>query len=134
MSVQAAQYHNISGLADLKRLASQDEADAIAPVAKQFESLFLQMMLKSMRDTVPEGGMFSGGDVGFYQDMMDSQLSVTLSEGGGVGLAKIIERQLGGNLHESADPKLNNESMAASAASLSLQLRMNNIGGSDNDA
>lgn len=114
------QYHDASGLADLKRLARADQKDAIGPVAQQFESVFLKMMLKSMRDTVPEGGLFSGGDMEFYQEMMDNQLAVTLSESGGVGLAPIIERQLGGAEKGAADAQPQTAEAAALRAQLSL--------------
>lgn len=66
------------------------------PVARQFEALFLQMMLKSMRDTVPEGGLLSSDSMDSYQQMFDSQLSVDLAEGGGVGLAEVIAKQISG--------------------------------------
>jgi hypothetical protein len=60
MDVKASSnYHDFSGLASLRKDANENAEEAIAPVAKQFEALFLQMMLKSMRAGVPEGGLFS---------------------------------------------------------------------------
>ena len=45
MDVKAAgNYHDFSGLASLRRDAESSPEDAIEPVAKQFEALFLQMM------------------------------------------------------------------------------------------
>ena len=97
MDVKAASnYHDFSGLASLRRDAELSPEEAIKPVAKQFEALFLQMMLKSMRAGVQEGGLFSDSSVGMYQEMLDSQLSVTLSDQGGIGMAEAIVTQLAG--------------------------------------
>ncbi len=96
MDIKPANYHDFSGLAALRREATTNTEDAIEPVARQFEALFLQMMLKSMRDGVQESGLLSsdGGDM--YREMYDKQLSVTLSEQGGIGIAQSIVEQLSG--------------------------------------
>lgn len=93
---KAANYHDFSGLAALRADAKANSDQAIAPVARQFEALFLQMMLKSMRDAVPEGGLFSSQGGELYREMHDKQLSLSLAEQGGIGLADTIARQLGG--------------------------------------
>jgi len=97
MDIKAnSNYHDFSGLASLRKEASENAEEAIAPVAKQFEALFLQMMLKSMRAGVPEGGLFSDESTKMYEEMLDSQLSVTLAEQGGIGMAESISVQLRG--------------------------------------
>jgi flagellar protein FlgJ len=97
MDVKASSnYHDFSGLASLRKDANENAEEAIAPVAKQFEALFLQMMLKSMRAGVPEGGLFSDESTKMYEEMLDSQLSVTLAEQGGIGMADSISAQLRG--------------------------------------
>jgi len=80
----------------LKQGAREKDPEAIRQVAKQFESLFVQMMLKSMRDTVPENELFGSNAERMYRDMYDKQLSMQISNGKGIGLANVIERQLGG--------------------------------------
>ena len=87
-------FHDPVGLSALKREASEDPAKALLPVAKQFESLYLQMMLKSMRAAVPESDLFSDQTGKTYRDMFDNQLSVNLAEQGGIGLAKVMVKQL----------------------------------------
>lgn len=88
-------YNDFQGLANLRREAGQAPDKAIAKVARQFEAVYVQMMLKSMRDTVPEGGLLGDSSTRMYQDMLDDQLAVSLSESrGGIGLARVIERQL----------------------------------------
>lgn len=87
-------FHDPQALQGLKREANTDPAKALLPVAKQFESVYLQMMLKSMRAAVPESGLFSDEAGKTYRDMFDNQLSVNLAEQGGIGLAKVMVKQL----------------------------------------
>ncbi len=84
-------------LNELKRLTSQNSPEAAKAVAKQFEALFLQMMLKQMRQSVAAAGTqkgFDGEQVNFYRGLADQQLAMNLAGSGGLGLAKAIERQL----------------------------------------
>ena len=99
-------YTDLSSLAQLRAKATStsatDKKQAAHEVAKQFESLFLQMMLKSMRDASPAGeaGAANTGSqqTRFYQDMFDKQIALDLSQrqSGGIGLAATLERQLNG--------------------------------------
>jgi flagellar protein FlgJ len=90
----------MSGFQQLRAQARSDGGKAALPaVARQFESIFTQMMLKSMRDanaSIGEGmGDSKAGDS--YRDMFDQQLSLTLANGrNGLGIAKMLIRQLGG--------------------------------------
>jgi len=88
--------NDFQALSGLKKGAREKSPETIRQVAKQFESLFVQMMLKSMRDTVPENQLFASKAEKMYQDMYDKQLSKHISNGKGIGLADSIERQLGG--------------------------------------
>ena len=87
-------YTDFQGFNALRHDAQQPNAESIKQVAKQFESLFVGMMLKSMRDSVPEGGLFNSQTERMYRDMFDKQLSLNIANGRGVGLAAVIERQL----------------------------------------
>ncbi|MEJ2455749.1 MAG: flagellar assembly peptidoglycan hydrolase FlgJ [Candidatus Thiodiazotropha sp.] len=89
-------YNDFSGLAALKREAREDQAGASGKVARQFESLFVQMMVKQMRQASFGGGIFDSDRTRFYQDMYDQQLSLHLAEQGGMGLSGVLRRQLGG--------------------------------------
>jgi flagellar protein FlgJ len=56
------------------------------------------MMLKSMRDaTDAESGETTSNETGMYQDMFDKQVALTLSKRQDLGIARLFERQLGGN-------------------------------------
>ena len=85
-------------LGALKSDAKAQDPAALKEVARQFESLFTQMLLKSMRETNKTFGdsLFGSDQADFYQDMFDSQLAVHLSQGKGLGLADMLVRQLAG--------------------------------------
>ncbi len=93
-------YYDLSQLQQLKVESKINEDDALMQTAKQFESLLLQMVLKSMRDAnealVGEESMLSSDSMGFYQDMHDKQLSMNLGQGKGLGLAELMVQQLKG--------------------------------------
>ncbi len=97
---QADVYADFNGLAQLKAKAGGDNAEqqgALEEVARQFETIFLKMMLKSMRDTVPDSELIDGEKTKFYQSMYDDQISLDLSKRGNLGLADMIVQQLGGS-------------------------------------
>lgn len=102
-------YNDLNALQSLKSASQKDSREGIKAVAEQFESMFISMMLKSMRaanKTFSEGNILSSNDTEFYQEMFDSQISVSLASGasGGIGLAKVIERQLLEGKGLAADP------------------------------
>ena len=88
-----------NGLAGLKRAAKegQPSPETLKQVAQQFEALFMQMMLKSMREASFGDELFESEQGNFYRDMYDQQLALTLAKQQGVGLSDVLVRQLGGN-------------------------------------
>ncbi|PCJ33294.1 MAG: flagellar assembly peptidoglycan hydrolase FlgJ [Gammaproteobacteria bacterium] len=89
---------DFQGLAVLRRSANADKTDqdTLRQVAGQFESLFVNMMLKSMRDASLGEGILDSSQSDMYQDMADQQLAMDLSSSGGLGLQDVIVRQMGG--------------------------------------
>ena len=106
----ASLYTDFSGLQKLRAKVSNNEnnAEAIAEsraankeVAKQFESLFLQMMLKSMREATIAGDSAESDQTRFYQEMFDKQIALDLASnegGGGLGIAAMLEKNMGGDM------------------------------------
>lgn len=81
----------------LRSGAEKNDPEVLREVAGQFEALFVQTMLKSMRDAKLAEGIFGESDQhDMYQDMLDQQFAVNLSTGRGVGLADMLVRQLEG--------------------------------------
>jgi flagellar protein FlgJ len=89
-----AMYSDFGALAELRGAARQDADANLEEVAAQFESLFVQMMLKSMRDATMQGGLFDSHQLESYQQMHDQQLSLDISSRGGIGLARVLVEQL----------------------------------------
>src|ERR1700722_19690132 len=85
-------YTDLNGLAALKKDSRSPQA--IHAVAQQVDALFLQMMLKSMRDASADQGDPASNEMGMYQDMFDKQISLSLSQRGGLGLGTLLTRQL----------------------------------------
>jgi flagellar protein FlgJ len=95
--------NDIQGLDKLRKAAQSGDEAALQEAAKQFEAIFVQMMLKSMRKAqdvmADKDSPFNSEQVKFYRDMHDQQLATDMSNNGSIGLAEIIVKQLskGGN-------------------------------------
>src|ERR1700685_414753 len=98
----ASTYTDINGLAALKR--DSNSPQAISAVAEQVEALFLQMMLKSMRDATAALETDSN-EMGMYQDMFDKQVALSISQHADLGISRLLKRQLAGKPAPAA-PKL----------------------------
>jgi flagellar protein FlgJ len=88
---------DFAALASLKNDARAQDPAALKEAAKQFESLFTKMLLKSMRDAnkgFGEDSLFGSQQGDFYQDMFDDQMAMHLSNGKGLGLADMLVQQL----------------------------------------
>lgn len=84
------------GLDELKQSARNNSPEAIKGAAQQFEALFMNMMLKSMRQAGGQDGLFDSEQSRMYTSMLDQQLSQTMAKKG-VGLADVLVRQLSNN-------------------------------------
>jgi flagellar protein FlgJ len=91
---KVTQYTDLQGLAALRRDARVQDPAALREAARQFESVFTRMMLESMRDASGGDPMFDSEESRFYRDMFDSQLSVEMSRGRGLGLAEMLVAQV----------------------------------------
>lgn len=101
MNATAAQTAvDFAGLNQLRFNANQadKDPDTLRQVAAQFESIFVSMMLKSMRSASLGDGIFDSQQSDMYRDIADQQLAMDLSSRGGLGLQDVIVRQLGGHV------------------------------------
>ena len=127
---QANVYTDLAALQKLKA-PSLDRGQAIEGVAKQFESMMVNLMLKSMRqanEVFAEGNLFHDSGSEFYQDMLDNQMSLTMSQKRGMGLADMLVKQLSRReegavtpgLYQSINEYPRNGSVARSSADKAL--------------
>jgi flagellar protein FlgJ len=81
------------GLGDLKRSAKTGSQDATRGAAQQFEALFINQMMKTMRDATPQDGLTDNQQTKMFTGMLDQQLSQNMAKRG-MGLADVLVRQL----------------------------------------
>jgi flagellar protein FlgJ len=89
-------------LEQLKRAARDDPRQAVKKVATQFEAMFMQMVLKSMREATTRSGLLDSQEQDMYRGMLDQQVAQQIAAGG-TGLADVIARQLSRNLPTTAN-------------------------------
>ncbi|MBA1272636.1 flagellar assembly peptidoglycan hydrolase FlgJ [Stutzerimonas azotifigens] len=95
--VDSGSYSDLNRLNQLKVGKDRDGEENVRKVAQEFESLFLNEMLKSMRsanEVLAKDNPLNSQATKQYQDMYDQQLSVSLSKEGGMGLADVLVRQM----------------------------------------
>jgi flagellar protein FlgJ len=97
-------YADFNGLEGLKKGAKADDPKAIRAAAQQFESLFTDMMLKSMREANLGTGLGDSQESDLYQGMYDQQIAVQMSQGRGIGLADMLVQQLTRNAAAKSAP------------------------------
>ena len=109
----ATTYTDLNGLASLKRDPTSPQA--IEGVAAQVEALFLQMMLKSMRDATASDDPDSN-EMGMYQDMFDKQVALSISQHDDLGIGALLKRQLSGKTAPAAPKQASAGGSSAAAA------------------
>ena len=92
--MSGAIYNDFSQFSALRADAAKNPNAALEEVAAQFESIFLQQMLKSMRDATVKSDLFDSSQMETYQSMADQQLALQLAEQGGIGLARMMVEQM----------------------------------------
>lgn len=84
---------DMNGFQRMQHNARVDPEAGVQGAAQQFEALFIQMMVKSMRDATPTSGLLDNRDTTFYQSMLDQQWSQVMASRG-IGLADALVEQL----------------------------------------
>ena len=140
----AFNYNDLHGLNTLKQSALKDDPESLRAVAQQFESMYMKMVLSSMREAndVLRSDLLNSYQTDFYRDMSDDQLTLSLSREGGFGIAEVLYRQLMGDeanteefvakpLSESTKPII--ESLDYSKATENTFFESADISNDDND-
>jgi len=114
--LQSDVYTDFKGLAELRSRANDNNEETLREVAGQFEALFIQMILKSMRDAGLGEGLMDSEHTKTYQSMYDHQLALDMSKKQGLGLAEMMVKQL--RRPDSAEPGTADAQAVADAAPL----------------
>ncbi|HBT78814.1 MAG TPA: peptidase [Selenomonas sp.] len=122
VAADAASFQNILQDAQRKVQAAQDDSATVTKSAltkkeqklkeacQGFEAMFLTLMYKQMRNTVPKDPLFGESNaMNIFKDMRDTQLMQNVASAGGMGLADMLYKQL-------APSVLKQEQAAAKAA------------------
>lgn len=92
---------DVQGFDQLRRQADASPGAGMKQVATQFDAMFSQMMLKSMRDATPQDGVFDSNTSKLYTSMLDQQLSQQMASRG-IGVADALMKQLMRNMNPAA--------------------------------
>ena len=104
-----------NALAGLRRQARESPEQALSKAAGQFEALFLNMVLKQMRASLPKDGPLDSDTMRTYTSMFDQQIAQHLSNRG-IGLREALERQLSKRMGSVDAPKVAHSPAAATRA------------------
>ncbi|HSC66940.1 MAG TPA: flagellar assembly peptidoglycan hydrolase FlgJ [Cellvibrio sp.] len=90
-------YLDPNSLNSVKAMGRDRDPQALKEVAKKFEAMFVQQMLKTMRDAnevFGEGNYFDSQTTDFHRDMLDQQMVLNLTSGRGIGIADHFYKQM----------------------------------------
>jgi Rod binding domain-containing protein len=93
-SATLSTYNDFEGLASLRAQAQKDQSKAVDRVAEQFEGMFLNIMIKEMRKTVPESEFFNTPAINLFQEMQDQQVAMDMAKEGPLGFAKFLKANI----------------------------------------
>lgn len=94
---------DIKDLASLRESAKKNSPEALKETAKKFEAMFVNMVLKSMRDATPKEGPFDSEQSKMFTSMLDQELSQSMARRG-IGLADVLVRQLSSEKERTSIP------------------------------
>ena len=125
-------YLDFDGLGQLKGQARTDAKGAIKQTAQQFEALFLQMMMKSMRESIVKSELSESTTMETFEGMFDKEVSVQLAKKNSLGLADMLVKNLEqqqANLATTADIlKQRQDPAAFNAAAKGMALNPKSMG------
>lgn len=81
---------DFQGLGELRGQAARDGQAALRETAQQFEALFLQMMLKSMRDSIEKSDLMASSHSDTFESMFDREVAHSMAKRNAVGLADML--------------------------------------------
>ncbi len=98
------------GMAGVEMGQRPESAEAAAAMAVQFESLFMSMLMKEMRNTLGEGALFGGESSDVYGGMFDMMMGDALAESQPLGIARTLQSAL--QSYENNEAKMESGSSA----------------------
>jgi flagellar protein FlgJ len=97
MNVNHSNWYDFGSLAELRGRASGQPGHEVSGVSAQFESLFLNLMLKEMRKSIQKSDLLGSDAMETYEQMFDQQVALGMAKAGGIGIGKFVETQVAKN-------------------------------------
>ncbi len=91
---QSTFFADTGNMAELRLAAQNHDPQATRETAEQFEALFIQLMLKSMRDAGIKSELFNSSQMDRYMELYDRQIALDMARNGGIGLADVMVEQM----------------------------------------
>lgn len=116
-------YTDLNSLQKIRQTGNEDKDLALKQVAQQFESMFIKMMLKSMRsanEVFGKDNPLNSSEMKHHQDMYDHQLSLSLSQSSNIGLADAFFRQMQNSYLPNELPNSGDDSIANQSTNTNL--------------
>ena len=85
---------NLESMRGKSKFGQVDSEKEMEKVARDFESVFVNKLLESMRKAIPKSGLLDSSALDMYQSMMDQEMSKNMSERKGMGLGEMVYKDL----------------------------------------
>ncbi len=116
---------DFAGLGALRGKAQQKSDKATRETATQFEAMFIQEMLKSMRATIEKSDLMGSDTEDQFQDMHDRELSMQMARRNTLGIADMVVKAVERNGGELPDFKAKAEPLPLNPAPQALEIQRN---------
>ena len=85
---------NLERMRGQSKFGQVDSEKEMEKVARDFESVFVNKLLESMRKAIPKSGLLDSSALDMYQSMMDQEMAKNMSERKGMGLGEMVYKDL----------------------------------------
>ncbi len=86
---------NLERMRNQSDFGKQNSEKGLEKVARDFESVFLNKLLESMRKTIPKSGLLESFSTDMFQSMLDEEMSKEMAKNKGMGMGEMIYNDLG---------------------------------------
>ena len=112
---------NLEGMRNQSKFGQIDSEKDMEKVARDFESVFVNKLLESMRKAVPKSGLLDSSALDMYQSMMDQEMAKNMSERKGMGLGEMVYKDL-----SRLDKVFRGESISSSSIKMPIAQKIEN--------
>ena len=113
---------NLERMRGQSKFGQVDSEKEMEKVARDFESVFVNKLLESMRKAIPKSGLLDSSALDMYQSMMDQEMAKNMSERKGMGLGEMVYKDL-----SRLDKVFRGESISSSSIKMPIAQKTENI-------